>query len=110
MEKIFVVKRLASKLWATEDAIDGALTEAAGLVSDLIAARRELKVSVNVIDPTTAKIADAMKALAEARSAMMAAHDAMYEAKLRIGVRTKLVGVTDKPPEDIQEAPLQRVV
>jgi hypothetical protein len=90
MEKVFVVKRVAEKLWATEEAIDGAIASASGLMGGLVEARQELKVSAIVTDPATAKIADAVKALAEARSAMIAAHDALTEAKLRIGVRTKM--------------------
>jgi hypothetical protein len=90
MEKVFVVKRVAEKLWATEEAIDGALAEASGLMSGLIEARRELKLSATVTDAATAKIAEAMKALAEARTAMVEAHGALDEVKLRIGVRTKM--------------------
>jgi hypothetical protein len=97
MEKVFVVKRVAEKLWATEEAIDGAISEASVLMSGLVDARRELKLSTNITDPATAKIVDAVKALAEARTAMIAAHDALYEAKLRIGVRTKLDGVSHGP-------------
>ena len=92
MEKIFVVKRVAEKLWASENAIDGAIESAAILMGDLVAARRELDVSHEVTDPATAKIAEAMKAMADARTALIGAHDALYEAKLRIGVRTKLDG------------------
>lgn len=98
MEKVFVAKRVAEKLWATEEAIDGALNEASGLISGLIEARRELKVSTIVTDAATSKIAEAIKSLAEARAAMTGAHDALAEVKLRIGVRTKM---------DAQKGPFQ---
>ena len=92
MEKIFVVKRVAEKLWASEEAIDGALESAAMLMGDLVAARRDLEVSHIVTDAATSKIAEAMKAMADARTALIDAHHALSEAKLRIGVRTKLDG------------------
>ena len=95
MEKVFVVKRVAEKLWATEEAIDGALVEASALLNELVAGRRELKVSTVTTDAATAKIAEAMKALAEARSSMTAAHNELNEIKLRLGVRIKM---NFKPP------------
>lgn len=92
MEKAFVVKRVAEKLWATENAIDGALAETAQLMSGLVEARSELQVSHIVTDAATSRIAESMAALAEARRAMIEAHHALYEAKLRIGDRTRLDG------------------
>ncbi len=97
MEKIFVVKRVAEKLWASENAIDGALESTSILMGDLIQARRDLEISHIVTDAATAKIADAMKAMADARTALVEAHHALYETKLRIGVRTKLDGVVHSP-------------
>ena len=97
MEKIFVVKRVAEKLWASENAIDGALESASVLMADLVAARRDLEISHIVTDAATHKIADAMKAMAEARTALIDAHHALAEAKLRIGVRTKLDGAPYSP-------------
>ena len=97
MEKIFVVKRVAEKLWASEEAIDGALESASVLMVDLVAARRDLEISHMITDAATNKIAEAMKAMADARTAMIDAHHALYEAKLRIGVRTKLDGGGHSP-------------
>ena len=102
MEKIFVVKRVAEKLWASENAIDAALESASLLMGDLITERRELDVSHVVTDAATAKIAEAMKAMADARTAMIGAHDALYEAKLRIGVRTKM-DTSHNPWQNVQE-------
>ncbi len=92
MEKVFVVKKVAEKLWSTENAIDSAIAEAAKLMGGLVEARQELQVSHIVTDAATTKIAESMAALAEARRAMIEAHHALNEAKLRIGVRTKLDG------------------
>lgn len=110
MEKALVVQRVANRLWATEKAVDAAMAEAASLMMSIADARAELNLSAVVADDATGKVAQAIATLAEARRAVVSAHANLSETKLRIGVRTKLVGVTDKPPEDIQEAPLQRVV
>jgi hypothetical protein len=96
MEKIFVVKRVAERLWATEDAVDAALAEGSSLMACVVEARQELKVSHSVADPAVTKLAEALKAMADARHAVIEAHKALEEAKLRIGVRTKLEGVPGK--------------
>lgn len=90
MEKIFVAKKVATKLFATEAAVDGALSEAAELMSVMLAARSELKLSAVFGDEAQVKLMVAMQALTEARTAMVAVHGELNEAKLRIGVRTKM--------------------
>lgn len=92
MDKAFVVQGVANKLWATENAMDAAIAEASKLMGGLVEARQELNVSHIVIDPSVKKVAEAISAMSEARAALIDAHHAMAEAKLRIGVRTKLVG------------------
>ncbi len=92
VEKVFVVKRVAEKLWATEDAIDGAIAQAAQLMGDLVGARQELGVPHMLTDAATSKIAEAMNCLAQARHAMIESHSALHETRLRLGVRTKLDG------------------
>ncbi len=101
MEKVFVVKRVGESVRASEESIDAALASASALMSDLITARHELGVSPIVTDAATGKIAQSMKALADARAAMVEAHHALYEAQLRIGVRTKLDG--GHSPWDLHE-------
>jgi len=105
MEKIFVVKRVAEKLWATEDAIDGALNRAAALMGDMTAVRLEQKVAAQFGDEAMTKVAVAVKALADARHAMVEAHEALAQDKLRFGVRTKMEGPvkTVRPSEDIED-------
>jgi hypothetical protein len=92
MDKVFVVKRVAERLWATEDAIDAAMARNAQLMNDVIDARAELKIPHQVVDQAMSKIAEATSLMAQARKAMMESHDALHEAKLRIGVRTKMDG------------------
>ena len=98
MEKAFVAQRVAKKLFVTEAAVDGALVEASELMSEMLKARKDVHVSMVFADDVQVKMMEAMKALSEARSAMVAVHNELNEAKLRLGVRTKMGGA-DKPPE-----------
>ena len=98
MEKAFVAQRVAKKLFTTEAAVDGALAEAAELMSEMLQARRDVSVSMVFADDVQVKMMEAMKALSEARTAMVAVHNELNEAKLRLGIRTKMAGYEDKPP------------
>jgi hypothetical protein len=90
VDKVFVVQGVAKKLWATEEAMDAAIAQASTLMGGIVEARSEIGCSHIVVDPAMAKVAAAMAAMAEARTALIDAHHALYEAKLRVGVRTKL--------------------
>ena len=90
MEKAFVAQRVAKKLFVTEAAVDGALAQAAELMSDLLAARKEVNTSLVFADDVQVKLMDAMKALSEARTAMVGVHNELNEAQLRLGVRTRM--------------------
>jgi hypothetical protein len=96
MEKVFVAKNVAGKLFATEAAVDGALTEAAELMSVMLQARKDVNTSLVFADDCQVKLMDAMKALSEARTAMVAVHNELNEAKLRLGIRTRMGN--EKPP------------
>jgi hypothetical protein len=99
VEKVFVAQRVATKLFATENAIDAAMVEAAELMADMLKARKDIGLSAVVGDRASAKLVEALSALGEARSAMVEMHTELNDVKLRIGVRTKMAGVEDKPPE-----------
>lgn len=90
MEKVLVARRVATKLRGTEAAVDAALTEATELMGDIIRGRQELMVSAIATDPSMAKISAAIAALSEARTAMVEAHGALDELRLRIGIRTRM--------------------
>ncbi|TAJ71125.1 MAG: hypothetical protein EPO51_15225 [Phenylobacterium sp.] len=98
MDKIFVAKRVAQKLFETEAAVDGALVEAAELMSEMLKARTDVSTSLVFADDVQVKMMEAMKALSEARTAMVGVHNELNEAKLRLGIRTKMSG-QDKPQE-----------
>lgn len=111
MEKVFVAQRVGSKLVSTENALDQAMIEAAGLMADMLQARKDLNLSVVSGDKAHAKVVQAMALMAEARSAMVDAHNELGEMKLRLGIRTRLAGIeheTKVPPagsaRDLREA------
>lgn len=99
MEKAFVAQRVARKLFATERALDAALIEASELMADMIKARMDLNLSAVVGDAASAKLVDALAALGEARTAIVGAHNELNDVRLRIGVRTRMAGWEDKPPQ-----------
>lgn len=96
MEKAFVAQRVATKLFATENSVDAALAEATELMSDMLQARKDMNVSLLFADEAAVKLVDAIKALSEARTAMVGVHNELNEAKLRLGIRTRMDGWADK--------------
>ena len=98
MDKVFVAKRVAKKLFETESAVDSALVEASELMSEMLKARKDVNTSLVFADDVQVKMMEAMKALSEARTAMVAVHSELNEAKLRLGIRTKM-GFEDKPAQ-----------
>ena len=100
MEKAFVAQRVAKKLFSTEAAVDGALAEAAELMSEVLTARKDVNTSLVFADDVQVKLMEAIKALSEARTAMVGVHSELNEAKLRLGIRTKMNG-EDKPPHAV---------
>src|SRR3954471_1064789 len=97
MDKIFVAKNVAKKLFSTEAAVDGALIEATELMGEMLKARQDVNASLIFADDVQVKMMEALKALSEARTAMVGVHGELNEAKLRLGIRTKM-DAQDKPP------------
>ena len=98
MERALVAQHVANKLFATENSIDQAMADAAALIGQMVSARQELGVSTTFADGAFAQATAALSALGQARTAMIAAHAELEDAKLRVGIRTKMVGTSDKPP------------
>jgi len=97
MEKAFVAQRVAKKLLSTEAAVDGALAEAAEFMSEVLQARKDVNTSVVFADDVQVKLMEAMKALSDARTAMVGVHSELNEARLRLGIRTKM-NTCEVPP------------
>jgi hypothetical protein len=96
VEKAFVAQRVANKLFATEAAVDAAMVETMEMMAELIQARKDLELSATVGNGASAKLANAVTALAAARTAVVEAHAELDEVRQRIGIRTKLIGVIGK--------------
>ena len=96
MEKVFVAQRVATKLFSTEAAVDQAMVEATELLADMLKARTEVNASLVFADDVQVKMMEALKAMGEARTAMVGVHNELNEAKLRLGIRAKM-GLEDKP-------------
>ena len=99
VDKALVAQKLANKLFATEAAVDAAMAEAMDFLAGMAEARTEARMAATVGNEATAKIAEAISILAQARTAVVAAHGELADLKLRAGVRTKMIGIMDKPPE-----------
>ena len=96
MEKAFVAQRVATKLFTTEAAVDQAMVEATELMADLLKARKDVNAPLVFADDVQVKLMDAIRALSEARTAMVGVHGQLGEAKLRLGIRTKMAGELEK--------------
>jgi len=96
VEKAFVAQRVANKLFATEAAVDAAMVEVSEMIAELVQARKDIGLSAVVGHGASAKFAEAVAALAEARTAIIDAHAQLDETRLRVGIRTKMGGVEDK--------------
>ncbi|MBO9547599.1 hypothetical protein [Caulobacter sp.] len=92
MEKVFVAQRVANKLYATEAAVDAAMMEVTEMMAELVQARKDLGLSAVVANGASAKLAEAVQALATARTAVVDAHGELDSVKLRLGIRTKMIG------------------
>ncbi|HEY3950257.1 hypothetical protein [Phenylobacterium sp.] len=94
----------------TEAAVDGALAEASELMSEMLRARKDVNVSMVFADEAAVKMVEAIKALSEARTAMVGVHSELNEAKLRLGIRTKM-DIQPKPPsmEEVSQTTLRKV-
>jgi hypothetical protein len=91
---------IANKLFAAEGTIDSALSDTAALLTEMVEARKAARVSSTVDAKANAKVVEAMAALSAARTAMVEAHQEMNEVKLRLGVRTKMIGTYDKTKDN----------
>lgn len=109
MEKVFVAQRVANKLVSTENAVDAALAEAAELMSVMLTARKDVKLATSVGDSAQIKLMDAMKALSEARTAMVGVHEELNETQLRLGIRTRMEIIKTTGAAKTEEKALREV-
>jgi L-serine deaminase len=97
-DKLQIAQTVATHLFATEDAIDAAIKEAAGLAGYLPVARAEVGVSAAVGQPAIEQVIATMLKLSEARRSIVEAHQSLAESgkQGRVPVRN-FGGFVDKP-------------
>ena len=100
MDRTEVVASVAGDLYATEQAVDAAITQATTLVQSMIGARALLKVSPVAGAGSQAKAIEAIAALSAARDAVVACHAELAKDHRRLGYGTYAVGPLDKPDSD----------
>lgn len=106
MEKMLVAQGVANKLFASENAIDEALSQASVLLSGLLTARQEMNLSATAGDEIMVKVTAAISALSTARTAMVGAHADLDVLKAQVGIRTKMFGAADKTSQAHYVGPL----
>jgi len=66
-----------------------------------------MEVSPVVVDASQTKVMESLKALSDARSAMVTAHGELYKAQLRVGIRTRMLVMPGAPSlhfhDDVEE-------
>jgi hypothetical protein len=75
VEKEFVARKVATQLHKAEAALDEAMVEVTAVLAAIVEARRELGLAATVGAEASARITDAVTALGQARSALVAGHE-----------------------------------
>jgi hypothetical protein len=99
MDRTEVVASVAGDLYATEKAVDAAITSATTLVQSMIGARTLLKASPVAGAVSQAKAIEAIAALSAARDAVVACHAELAKDHRRMGYGVYNVGPLDKPDD-----------
>ena len=108
MDRTEVVAGVAGDLYATEHAIDAAITQATTLVQSFIGARSALGLSPVAATGSQAKAMEAIAALATAREAIVACHAEMQKDHRRLGWGTFAAGPVGKPDDWLDPQPRDR--
>ncbi|PZU50688.1 MAG: hypothetical protein DI568_02755 [Sphingomonas sp.] len=104
-----VALNVARSLYASEDAIDSALTQVANFVAMMPAARQEAKFAACVGQDALAQAINAMTMLNQAREAMVRAHDALAEVRDQFHIGPLGYGVDPYKPAYPNQAQLRPV-
>lgn len=99
MNKSEVVASVAGDLYATEKAVDAAITHATALVQSMIGSRTALGISPVVGADAQAKALEAIASLGAARQAVVACHTELAKDHRRMGYGT-YAGPLAKPDEE----------
>jgi len=111
-ERLSAARKVASSLFALEEALDVALAQAAGLAAALPTARAEARVSAVVVQEAIGSTAEALSLLVQARAKVIEAHHHLQDTRVQMGLREVSVGdILPKPKvTDAAENHVLRVV
>jgi hypothetical protein len=101
--KTEVIASVADDLYATEKAVDEAITRATTLVQSMIGSRTALNVSPVMGADSQAKAMEAIASLAAARQAVVACHEELAKDHRRMGWGVYAGGGMDKHGDDRPE-------
>ncbi len=93
-DKSLVAQGVANQLYATEKAIDAAIAEASQLMSVMMSAQAEVRVSPVYTDEAVARAAECMAALAASRRQVVSTHNELEQLKQKLGMRVRMFGKT----------------
>lgn len=97
MKRRIVAERLANHLFTTEEAVDTTLALMGDLIAAMPRARLEAGLAAGVGQQAVDRVLEAASGMASARRSLIAAHEALAEAKDQVGLRrVTLVGGGDK--------------
>lgn len=99
MTKTEVIANVAADLYASEQALDAAITHATTLVQSMIGCRAALGISAVAGAEAQSKALEAIASLGVARQAMIVCHEQMAKDHRRLGYGT-YAGPLGKPEED----------
>lgn len=98
---------VATRLIATEHAIDNALINASELTSDILEARKAINIAAHFGQEALEQTSKAAGALMEARRAIIEAHRELAETQVQIGLREhSFGGLPTKSPKVAAELAL----
>jgi hypothetical protein len=102
MKRRIVAERLANHLFTTEVAVDTTLALMGDLIAAMPRARLEAGLAAGVGQQAVDRVLEAASGMASARRSLIAAHEALVDAKDQIGLRrVTLVGGGDKAGGDM---------
>lgn len=99
MDRTEVITAVAGDLYATEKAVDAAITQATTLVQSMIGARAALSISPVAGAVSQAKAMETIAALSSAREAIVACHAELQKDHRRMGWGVYAAGPVDKPDD-----------
>ena len=93
--------RVAAKLFAAERALDIAMAEIADLAGEIPRSRLDAGLAMAIGHGAVEHVAEAMAGMVRVRSAVLATHKALDDAKHQAGLgRVEMFGGGDKPPAE----------